>query len=673
MTHTASDRVRVRPARSLAYVRHPLPMRPCYQRPLSDSNRTPGLITYGDIQSACIISEKQSFSSSSPCEVASVDHSPKRNLSNISISTNISSSSSNLSLSPFAFPSYVNEFVNSEQITAENKELEDTPNLQVNVEDTAVEFATNIKEDFTEATAESEDELKDFNDVTTAPIQTSSEKSVQERQSPISDFNISDSEAKNPLFNLLHKNGSHFQKLIHNIHRNDLVPVGSDINLIGKVTAKHLLNLATPPQRKIPTSTLIRWAEYFKRLFPKTPTSAFYFFKYESYRRPNGTIVQRKRAEGVLQVQLFQERRKLIKENRDALLRQPSTSTGEDRDPCTSNDTSHITNTWRSVSQSEGEVQLNTEVPREVSLIQADPTVQSHLNYLQNPLHHKLSPELVSSWKATFPYRRKQLLDQSGTVWDYLNEYTFLQIEEIGKTLIQQDFEILCPDLDPVTRYSGNLAQNCEKCRLAIITTSSAVIKRASQRKHKNIATPFFDLAKHDSNVTLRVTGTLLLLPFIFPYVYVHKTWRPTRTDIVESFVARVCSETEVEEHIECRRKSWVEIARKLKISTSVQPYVLAVGPTWDNISHSHIIVDKVLYTCKNVVEAVELCFKLFHVFHCDYPPESKHVWQMIQQGFYNLFLEDHDINRRTIIKALADIGIYVEEKNLRTKLTKNL
>lgn len=131
----------------------------------------------------------------------------------------------------------------------------------------------------------------------------------------------------------------------------------------------------------------------------------------------------------------------------------------------------------------------------------------------------------------------------------------------------------------------------------------------------------------------------------------------------MESFVARVCSETEVEEHIELRRKSLIEVAKKAKISTSVQPYILAVGPTWDNINCCHVIVDKILYTCIDVVEAVELCFKLFHVFHSNYPLESKHVWQLIQQGFYKLFLNVHDVNRRTIIKALTDIGIYMEEK----------
>lgn len=71
-----------------------------------------------------------------------------------------------------------------------------------------------------------------------------------------------------------------------------------------------------------------------------------------------------------------------------------------------------------------------------------------------------------------------------------------------------------------------------------------------------------------------------------------------------------------------------------------------------------YIIVDQILYTCESIIEATELCFKLCHAYHSDYPIESKHVWQLIQQGFYKIFLNDHDLQRRTITKALADIGI---------------
>lgn len=174
-----------------------------------------------------------------------------------------------------------------------------------------------------------------------------------------------------------------------------------------------------------------------------------------------------------------------------------------------------------------------------------------------------------------------------------------------------------------------------------------------------------------NSDVKLRVTGTLLLLPFLFPYTCVHKTWRPSKIDVLDSFIAKVFTETDVNEYIERRRKSLSEIADTSKISKSMQPYVLAVGPTWENISCAHIIVDKVLYTCEDVIEAVELCFKLFHAFHSDYPPECRHIWQLIQQGFYELFIENHDLKRRTITKALVDIGIQCEEEIQTSKKRK--
>lgn len=176
-----------------------------------------------------------------------------------------------------------------------------------------------------------------------------------------------------------------------------------------------------------------------------------------------------------------------------------------------------------------------------------------------------------------------------------------------------------------------------------------------------------------DSDIKVRITGTLLLLPFIFPHTFVEKTWKPTRLDILDSFIGRVCTETDVQEYIEHRRKSLSKTKRSVKVPSSVQPYILAVGPTWENISHVYIIVDQILYTCESIIEAAELCFKLFHAYHSDYPAESKHVWQLIQQGFYKLFFKDHDLQRRTITKALADIGIElnVEEMPAPKKVKK--
>lgn len=99
-----------------------------------------------------------------------------------------------------------------------------------------------------------------------------------------------------------------------------------------------------------------------------------------------------------------------------------------------------------------------------------------------------------------------------------------------------------------------------------------------------------------DSDLQIRVTGALLLLPFIFSHTFVQRTWKPTRLDVVDSFIAKVCSETDVQEYIEHRRKSLSKTKRSVKVPSSVQPYILAVGRTWENTSHVYIIVDQILY-----------------------------------------------------------------------------
>lgn len=171
------------------------------------------------------------------------------------------------------------------------------------------------------------DELEDFADPLVSPIKASEEIYAQQQETQMSIVDIQDSEVKNPLLILLQRSGTRWRKLINDSQRNNMVPVGHDIHEIGKITAKHLLSLATPPTRKVSTSTLTKWATYFKRLFPKTPISSFYAFKTEQYRRRDGVIIQKKRADGALQSQLFQARRKLIKENRATLLRRPCKKT----------------------------------------------------------------------------------------------------------------------------------------------------------------------------------------------------------------------------------------------------------------------------------------------------------------------------------------------------------
>ncbi|XP_036148812.1 uncharacterized protein LOC105840131 isoform X4 [Monomorium pharaonis] len=384
------------------------------------------LTAYGNVQSAQIYkNDKQqpflltSSSNSSPSTFSYISINNDRH--DLLSTTDISFSSTLSIDSPIT--------INSEESIVKSEEFE-VPS-ELNVKDFIADRAAHFEHEVDREVPEFQNEIKDF----TEAIQTTSleaiENNTQQRLSVSSIINIEDPETRNPLMILLRKNG-HCQKLVDNPCRNDMVPEGKDINLIARITVKHLINLATPPKRKIPTSILTKWAEYFKRLFPKTPVSSFYAFKYESSRTKNGTIVQKKRAEGALQVQLFQERRKLIKEDRTVLLRCPSANYITDNknlDP--SSNTSINRNTWKLMSQQKGE---EVRSCNKVS-IEIDSKLQWHLNYLCNQLHDKLTLQLITSWEATFKYRFERLENQLGTVWDYLNKFPLLKIEDIGKAL----------------------------------------------------------------------------------------------------------------------------------------------------------------------------------------------------------------------------------------------
>jgi len=322
------------------------------------------------VQSAQVICEQKNQSSlvKSSDEISLVICEQKNQSSLVKSSDEISLSTSSDQLSSTSFItddsnniSFLTTDFPFPLLTSQENDTEKLPLPSEIIVEDCLDEHTALEEDL-EKISKLDNKILDF--IGVEPEVPSKEKNVQQLQiqSVISQENVEDSQSKNPLFLLLQKNGLRCRELINYSQRNDLVPEWRDINLIARITAKHLLNLAIPPKRKILSSTLTRWAQYFKCLFPKTPTSCFYDFKYEPSQRRDGTVIKKKRAEGALQVQLFQERRKLIKKDRTVLLRHPSTSESIDTDQkasssnvlCKSSSQVFITN-WRSAGlQEEG-------------------------------------------------------------------------------------------------------------------------------------------------------------------------------------------------------------------------------------------------------------------------------------------------------------------------------
>lgn len=70
------------------------------------------------------------------------------------------------------------------------------------------------------------------------------------------------------------------------------------------------------------------------------------------------------------------------------------------------------------------------------------------------------------------------------------------------------------------------------------------------------------------------------------------------------------------------------------KLKLPIQPFILIVGTP---LQPKEILVyfDSVKFKVFTIIRAIDLCFKIFHLFNLEYPIESGAVWLFIQKYLY--------------------------------------
>lgn len=69
----------------------------------------------------------------------------------------------------------------------------------------------------------------------------------------------------------------------------------------------------------------------------------------------------------------------------------------------------------------------------------------------------------------------------------------------------------------------------------------------------------------------------------------------------------------------------------------TVQPFVIVVGDSVDDLKTFYIYFDETLYKLNSFIESLDTCFKIFHVFNLKYPKICEMPWMFIQKYFYEL------------------------------------
>lgn len=77
-------------------------------------------------------------------------------------------------------------------------------------------------------------------------------------------------------------------------------------------------------------------------------------------------------------------------------------------------------------------------------------------------------------------------------------------------------------------------------------------------------------------------------------------------------------------------------IKRKYNVGDTIQPCIIIIGTVSEPLEIL-VFFDGIKYKVFLSIKALDICFKIFHVFNIEYPFESINVWLFIQKLFYNI------------------------------------
>lgn len=181
-------------------------------------------------------------------------------------------------------------------------------------------------------------------------------------------------------------------------------------------------------------------------------------------------------------------------------------------------------------------------------------------------------------------------------------------------------------------------------------------IKESRNKDFKSSISEILAEIDSDSSTTVKNTAVLMLLPFLLKSGSIleikgKKNYKPSRAEILESFISQVPCATLIEST--CAER----VDKYKKLGRTIQPYVLFVGKSFTCPEKVFAIVDNVKYIQPTIVDAVDLLFQIFHVTHCLYPEECSDIWMFLQRAFYNIRDLDYDKMTGSCITLLTDLG----------------
>lgn len=86
-----------------------------------------------------------------------------------------------------------------------------------------------------------------------------------------------------------------------------------------------------------------------------------------------------------------------------------------------------------------------------------------------------------------------------------------------------------------------------------------------------------------------------------------------------------------------------------------IQPFILATGDcNFNKFENFYVYLDGTKLVFNNFLRAVDICFKIFHIFNLEYPQACSQIWNFIESYFYKMNFNDKK-QKSTKLRVILD------------------
>lgn len=111
-----------------------------------------------------------------------------------------------------------------------------------------------------------------------------------------------------------------------------------------------------------------------------------------------------------------------------------------------------------------------------------------------------------------------------------------------------------------------------------------------------------------------------------------NKVWRLSRDETKNGFLPRVATASEIGAY--CIQREMLYLEKGIPN----QPFILAVGPAWENIQQYEIVITfEIRYQVPTICAAIKHIYNIYWALDSAYPKVATPCWMFIQLAIYKM------------------------------------